>query len=349
MAEKIDPRDLSPFGGTDWESEMRGLVAHVTNEPKIPTMDKKLVVEGATPGHFPRLLWEQFGINNMPPWSIDDQVSVIVECVKAGAAGIHTHPRDPHGPCCFETQAGRSMSPELVAKTVDKAFEEVDFVTLSHAWHPKNWEGMAEADFTTPTQELLDIGKGNKYIEGNVMPTWIYPWCKEGLLSTWFTANSLREGITFLEENNVKPLISLHIDHLIWFKNNVIDAGVFKTRPHLNIQEGKHGVDRSFIDPMSYLNLINSIEMVKKVVPDCTIGLHAGGRNWLPMTVLGIMLGVDLVRIGIEDQFWASPHKDEFIQKPAESVERVVQITRALGRDIATVDEAREILGIKVT
>ena len=36
--------------------------------------------------------------------------------------------------------------------------------------------------------------------------------------------------------------------------------------------------------------------VVKKVIPDCTIGIHAGGRNWLPMTVLGIMLGVDLVQ-----------------------------------------------------
>jgi len=61
------------------------------------------------------------------------------------------------------------------------------------------------------------------------------------------------------------------------------------------------------------------------------------------------MLGVDLVRIGIEDQFWTYPHKDEYIRKPVESVERVVQIAKALGRDIATPDEARNILGIKVT
>jgi len=100
---------------------------------------------------------------------------------------------------------------------------------------------------------------------------------------------------------------------------------------------------------MSHLNLISSIEMVKEIVPDCTIGVHAGGRNWLPMTVLGIMLGVDLVRVGIEDQFWACPHKDEFIKKPSESVEKVVQIARALGRDIANPTEARQILSIKAT
>jgi uncharacterized protein (DUF849 family) len=64
---------------------------------------------------------------------------------------------------------------------------------------------------------------------------------------------------------------------------------------------------------------------------------------------MGILLGVDLVRVGIEDQFWALPHRDEVIQSPWESVEKVAQITRALGRDIATPSEARRIMSISLT
>ncbi len=285
----------------------------------------------------------------MPPWSIEEQALAIIECVKAGAAAVHSHPINPSAPYRYEAPIGMSMSAGLIAQILDKVYQQVDFVPLNHAWSPKDWEALADADFITHTAELLDIGKGNKYIQGNVIPTWINPRARRGLLSAWFTAHSLKEGILYLEENNVKPLIAMHMDHLYWFKNNIMDAGVLKTRPHLNIQEGKHGVDRSFIDPMSHLNLITSIEMVRKVVPDCTIGIHAGGRNWLPMTVLGIMLGVDLVRIGIENQFWACPHKDEIIARPVEAVKRVVQIATALGRDIATTDEARAILGITVT
>ncbi len=349
MSGEIDSRELSAFGRTDIENEMREMVDSVLKEPKIPTMGKKLIVEASTPGHYPGLLWERFGVKNMPPWSIEEQASAIIECVKAGAAAVHSHARDPHDPYNYESYPAKAMSPEIMVKVLDKAYQEVDFVPLSHAWHPKNWEDLAEGDFVAPTKVLLDIGKGNKYIQGNIIPTWIYPWVRRGLLSSWFTANSLKEGISYLEENNVKPLIALHVDHIVWFKNNILDTGVLKTRPHINIQEGKHGVNRSCADPMSYLNLISSVEMVKKIMPDCTIGIHAGGRNWLPMIVMGIMLGVDLVRIGIEDQFWACPHKDEFIKKPAEPVEKVVQIARALGRDLATADEAREILSIKVS
>lgn len=349
MAGKEDSRELSDLGRTDIENEMQEIVNKVLREPKIPTLDKKLIVEASTPGHFPGLLWEHFGIKNMPPRSIEEQVSSIVECVRAGAAGVHSHPRDPNDKYRYVSHSARAEAVELKKKILDKVYQKVDFVPLSHAFHPKNWEDLAETDFITPVKELLDLGRGNKYIQGSVMIGAPGPNTRKGLLSTWFTANSLREGIAFLEENNIKPLIACHVDQLVWFKENVIDAGVMKTRPHLNIQDGKHGLNRVFTDPMSYINIINSIELVKKLVPDSTIGLHIGGRNWLPMTVLGIMLGVDLVRIGIEDQFWAYPHKDEFIKNPAESVAKVVQIARGLGREIATPDEARKILGIKLT
>lgn len=299
MPHKIDPRDLTAFGRTDVENQIQEAVNHVLKESKIPTMNKKIIIEASTPGHYPAKLWEHFGVKNMPPWTIEEQAANIVECVKAGAVGIHTHPRDPEGKYNYEVAAGRDMSPELTKEVMDRAYREVDYIPLAHAWHPKDWGDMAEADFITPTKELLQIGKGNRYIQGNVMPTWIYPWSRRGLLSSWFTAGSLREGIVFLEQNNVKPLIALHIEHITWFKHNV--AGVFKTRPHLNIQEGKHGQNRSFSDPWSYLNLIGSIQMVKELFPDCTIGLHAGGRNWLPLTTMGILMGIDLVRIGIED------------------------------------------------
>lgn len=349
MATKNNPIGFTAYGRTDIENEMNDIVNSVINTPKIPTMDKKLIVEAATPGHYPRLLWEKFGIKNMPPWSLDELSTEMIECVKAGAAGVHSHPRDPDGPYCYECNIRKDSLPELEADLLDRVYKEVDFIPLNHAWHPTNWEDLADADFITPAKELLKIGGGNKYMQGGIVITWIYPKSRKGLLSTWFTADTLRKGISFLEENGVKPLVSLHMDHLLWFKNNIIDAGVMKTRPHINIQEGKHDIDRSFADPMAHLNLINSIELVKKTIPDCTIGLHVGGRNWLPMTVLGIMLGVDLVRIGIEDTFWMYPHKNDFIRSAVESVEKVVQISKALGRDIATPSEARKTLGIKAT
>jgi 3-keto-5-aminohexanoate cleavage enzyme len=86
--------------------------------------------------------------------------------------------------------------------------------------------------------------------------------------------------------------------------------------------------------------------MMQTLPPGCVRGVCAGGRNWLPFTVLAIMLGFDLVRVGMEDSVYVYPHKDRKLQTTAEAVELVATIAGALGREIATPDEAREILGI---
>ncbi|MFC1901838.1 3-keto-5-aminohexanoate cleavage protein [Chloroflexota bacterium] len=349
MSQVKDSRELSDFGSNDIENEMQEVVNAVLKEPKIPTMGKKLIIEGSTPGHFPGGLWEHVGIKNMPPHSMEEQVSSIIECVKAGAAAMHSHPRDPSAKYRYVTHSGKANSSELQAELFDKALQEVDFVPIIHCYHPKNWEDLGDPDYITPTQELLELGKGNKYIQGSIIIAEPGPSTKRGMLSAWFTPKALRESISYLEENHVKPCVALPVGKLVWFKNNIIDSGVFKTHPHINIQEAKHGVNGIFADPMSYINIINSIELVKRLVPDCTLGLHIAGRNWLPMSVLGIMLGVDLVRIGIEDQFWTYPHRDDFVKKASDHVAKVVQIAKALGREIATPDEAREIMGIKAT
>jgi 3-keto-5-aminohexanoate cleavage enzyme len=86
--------------------------------------------------------------------------------------------------------------------------------------------------------------------------------------------------------------------------------------------------------------------MMQTLSPQWTRGVCAGGRNWLPFTVLAIMLGFDMVRVGMEDSVYMYPHKDQKIQTTAEAVKVVADIARAMGREIATPDEAREILGI---
>ena len=147
MSVSIDSKELTAYGRTDIEDEMHELVDHVLMERPINTMDRKLIIEASTPGHYPRLLWEQFGVRDMPPWSVEELSNSIIDCVKAGAAGIHSHPRDPYGPFCYECNIARDMAPELTKELFDKVYQEVDFVPLNHAWYPKNWEDLADADF----------------------------------------------------------------------------------------------------------------------------------------------------------------------------------------------------------
>jgi uncharacterized protein (DUF849 family) len=68
------------------------------------------------------------------------------------------------------------------------------------------------------------------------------------------------------------------------------------------------------------------------------------------MVAMGIMAGVDVIRVGIEDCYWLYPHKDEIIKKNSDVVKMTVDMATILGRRVVTdANEARKILGIKLT
>jgi len=71
-----------------------------------------------------------------------------------------------------------------------------------------------------------------------------------------------------------------------------------------------------------------------------------GGRYWMPLTVMAIMLGVDIVRVGMEDAVNMFPHRDDHIRDNGEVVEAIAGIARYLGREVATPSEARKMLGL---
>jgi uncharacterized protein (DUF849 family) len=68
------------------------------------------------------------------------------------------------------------------------------------------------------------------------------------------------------------------------------------------------------------------------------------GRNQLPIAAMAAAMGGN-VRVGLEDSLWIGPGK--LARSNAEQVRAARQILEGLGLEIATPDEAREILGLK--
>ena len=68
------------------------------------------------------------------------------------------------------------------------------------------------------------------------------------------------------------------------------------------------------------------------------------GRNQLPIATMAAAMGGN-VRVGLEDSLWAGPGK--FAESNAQQVRIVRAIVEGLGLEIATPDEAREILDLK--
>jgi 3-keto-5-aminohexanoate cleavage enzyme len=83
--------------------------------------------------------------------------------------------------------------------------------------------------------------------------------------------------------------------------------------------------------------------MVENLPAESQFNVLATGPHQLPLTTMGALLGGH-VRVGMEDNLYFE--RGEPAQSNAQLVERSVEIIDRLDRDLATPDEAREMLGI---
>lgn len=85
--------------------------------------------------------------------------------------------------------------------------------------------------------------------------------------------------------------------------------------------------------------------LIESIPKDSTYTVCAIGRYEFPMVSLSIEKGGH-ARVGFEDNVYLS--KGILAKSNGELVEKVVRISKELGRDIATPNEARKILGLKI-
>ena len=81
--------------------------------------------------------------------------------------------------------------------------------------------------------------------------------------------------------------------------------------------------------------------MMKAEVP---WGVVHDGMTDFTLLATAISLGTSLVRVGFEDSIFWAPGKA--VRRNAELVQKLAELVRLLGREVATPDEARGILGI---
>ncbi|MBN1315212.1 MAG: 3-keto-5-aminohexanoate cleavage protein [Anaerolineales bacterium] len=319
----------------------------VLDEPMVRTMDKKVIIEAAPTGWQPTRWWRDRGVMDLPPGAtggdtcIQEQVDSILECIEAGASCIHVHPRRPSDGLPAWHDA------ELLAEVLDPVFEQADFITTGHAFTYDLRIGQA-VDFITGTRECLELGHGNKYMQASVIAT--YGSYDEGHYV--FSHDSYVKGIEYFEKNGVKPLFSIEPYYFSQFNRLIFESGVAQDKPYLiALQMGKHGDNQIFADPWSYLQVVSNMGLVRSVFAEheMTLGVHPGGRNWLPASVVALLNGAQYIRLGIEDIFFLWPHKNDIPKTASQTIKMIVDLCQILGREIATVDEAREIMGIKRT
>lgn len=246
------------------------------------------------------------------PVTGDEIAQDVYDCWNAGASVVHIHARDEQGiPTHHKENFGTILS--MVKSRSSSIITQIS--TGGRA--ASSAEQRGEALDLCPEMASLTTGSTN-------FPTRVY--------------DNSPELIDFLAQKmqryNIKPELE------------VFDAAM--------INNGLMLKEKGYIKDPLYFNFVLNIKgalpatpknllfLTESLPPGSLWNVSIIGEPHVRLSTMAILLGGN-VRVGIEDNIYYSRG---VLGSNAQQVERIVRIARELGREIATPDEARQILGL---
>jgi 3-keto-5-aminohexanoate cleavage enzyme len=303
----MQPRDAKKENSEGWQP------LRWQEEKKFPE-PQKLIILSAAPGAM--IAKEQ---NPHLPISPEEIVKSHIGAYEAGASMVHIHVRDEKG-----LPTG---NPELYKRVILEVKEKCPDIIIDCCFAFPFSEDSVDARLEPLCQMGLPI-------ETAVISAGTFNITGRNIYIN--REDYLRSAVKYLQERGIKPEITLYnVKQIVDMKRWAVESGLVK-RPFLNLSLGLFG------DPAQR----DVLQTWLRYVPEeCDWIAETAGRNWLPTTVEAI-LSSGHVRAGMEDGIYMYPHKDDLIKSSAEAVIKVRRIAEELGREIATPNEAREILSL---
>jgi len=149
------------------------------------------------------------------------------------------------------------------------------------------------------------------------------------------TENTIIHFATEMNSRGIKPELECFDKGMIDMALRLNKKGYIKEPMHFNFVLGVNGGIAA--TPRDLIYMVNSIPK------NSTFTVCAIGRHEFPMVTISIVLGGH-ARVGFEDNIYLS--KGVLAKSNKELVEKVVRISKELGRDIASPYEARKILSL---
>ena len=119
----------------------------------------------------------------------------------------------------------------------------------------------------------------------------------------------------------------------------IVDPGTSKKPLTIEFPMGALGQAPPTVD-----NLAMFVRTARETLGEFRFAACAMGRQTIAIQAAALAMGGD-ARVGLEDSLFVG--KGQLAASNAEQVNEVVQIADARGRDVATPDEARDVLGRK--
>ncbi|MCJ7490101.1 MAG: 3-keto-5-aminohexanoate cleavage protein [Thermoplasmata archaeon] len=315
---------------SDKEFEGLSWAKMVERQERNPTMDKPLFITVCPTG----ALFSRKQNPNLP-YSPKEIATATIESYAEGASLAHLHTRDEYG----ESVSNTKLLTETIAPILDECPDMIIQPSSAEGYNPQSGEYSYET--VAPMVEALQ-GIDKRYIQSTIFTPISY--YLDGSICLATEDNAVKT-VSYLESRGIKPEFMAHDgEGLSNVREWLIKPGLLKKPYSISLGPGMHNSAETYPDPWGMLYLLG---LTKMVPPDSVVGVSIGGRNWLPMTTFAILLGVDFVRVGMEDHLWMYPQRDEKITSNAEAVRKIATIARELGRDVGSAAQARTLLGIQ--
>lgn len=278
------------------------------------------------------------------PVTADQITSQAVDAAEAGAAILHLHARDP--------DTGKpSASPEHFAAflpRIKQASGAVLNISTGGSAVMSLEERLAPAMATEPEMCSLNMGTMNFALYQAVarVTDWKHDWEKPFLEDT--------DDLVFKNTPRDIAAILRQIGQArgARFEFECYDVG------HLYML--RHFADRGLVEPPFFIQFVFGVLggigadpenlMHMKTIADKLFGedylfsVLAAGRHQIPFTTMAAAMGGH-VRVGLEDNLMIS--RGKLAERNADQVAKIRRIVEEIGREPATPDEVRVMLGLK--
>ena len=273
--------------------------------------------------------------NKNVPYTPEEIAETAAQCREAGASIIHFHARNPDGSPCH--------TPEVYAEIVEKIRDRTDILVDStlgvHTVKEdenrlQHIKLMGKKTRSRPDFAAVDTGSTNLDSYDPVKK--MFKTVNKTYVNSTETCLFLAKGMT---ESGVKPHLSVWAVPFIRMTDALMDMGAIREPAYIQcvLADGWHvgahpGTSRGLQGLIDFLPRHRKIEW--------TVALKEG--NLLNVSTLALEQGGHLAP-GLGDY----PYPELGYPTNAELVRRFAELGRSVGRDPATTDEARALLGIQ--
>ncbi len=268
---------------------------------------EKLIITVAVTGSLPTK-----GVTPHVPITPEEIVQAGIACEAAGASVIHIHARNPKD----ESPATDFSLFEAICRGIR---EETNLITQISTG---GRAGMAYAQRCERLQlepEMASLTTGSVNFPNSVYEN--SPELIEALAAD-------------MQKYRIKPEMEIFDVSMINNAIALVKKGLVPPPLHFDFVMGLKGAIPATVE--------NLVHMRNTLPPGSTWTVAGIGKAQLPMTTHAILMGGH-ARVGLEDNIYFSRGE---LATNQQLVERVVQLARIFGRDVATPDEARKILNL---